>query len=521
MARMNSTTKGHSRSQYTTATRNRAGGKAFTLTEQKRYLFALLTSFFSEPKFYGDNTLQLVKDMQMFAEKDSVFFMNSLVYARNVMNLRSVAVAGLAVAVASNNSKPLVATYAPMILKRPDELAEVIAMFNSMFVKHKGGLVVPNQLRKAISNALVNFDEYQLAKYKGEGRDVSLVDVLNLAHPTPINSEHNELFARVVNNSLATPFTWETQISGRGSTKETWEEVVLSGRMGIFAIVRNLRNLLKVGVNHATVDQVVATLTNPKIVCNSRMLPFRFYAAYRELSNYNIGAQDPFVKKEFLGALEKAISLAAPNLQLDGRTAVLFDGSGSMTQAVSGKSSMHCYEICNILGSILMKELDGVAVKFGCVAQILIPDPSSGILSIAADMHRVNVGYSTNAHEAVEALTQRGIKVDRMIILSDMQVWNSNDYWSNCGPEFRTALKRYQKRVTPDVKIHSVDLAGYGTSPFMETDEVNMITGWSDRIFEFIRYAEQGVNTLVKVISDLPLERFAPQCPKAYLTKNK
>lgn len=45
---------------------------------------------------------------------------------------------------------------------------------------------------------------------------------------------------------LATPSTWETQISGRGNKAAVWEDLIDTNSLPFMAMLRNLRNLLLV-----------------------------------------------------------------------------------------------------------------------------------------------------------------------------------------------------------------------------------------------------------------------------------
>jgi len=60
-------------------------------------------------------------------------------------------------------------------------------------------------------------------------------------------------------------------------------------------------------------------------------------------------------------------------------------------------------------------------------------------------------------------------------------------------------IEQYRKEVNPNVWVHSIDLAGYGTQQFIGKN-TNLIGGWSERVLQFIQLAEEGMDTLVKEI---------------------
>ena len=51
-----------------------------------------------------------------------------------------------------------------------------------------------------------------------------------------------------------------------------------------------------------------------------------------------------------------------------------------------------------------------------------------------------------------------------------------------------------------DLWVHAIDLQGYGTQQFHGA-KTNIIAGWSEKVFEFIRLAEEGEGSLEKTIA--------------------
>ena len=494
MAKLNTS---QMRSQNTVANKrvvNREGGEGFIHKNiETEYMTQLLTSFFNEKKFYGDNSKDLQHNMQQIAETNPEFFIKSLAFARNEMNMRTTPIVGLATAARINETKPYVKNWAARIIRRADEPGEVIAAYRSMYGKRS---VVPMCLRKGITNALNNnFDEYQLGKYKEKG-GLKLVDVFNLVHPKP-TPEKEELFKKVIEGNIPIPYTWETVTSERGSTKKVWEELIASNKMGYMALLRNLRNFMEKGVSNIGI--ALETLSDKERVRRSKQLPFRFISAHREIENTN---GDHFIKNEILQALNTALSHSVDNLNLPGRTAVLFDNSGSMGCTISNKSSLKYYDIANVLAALIMLQ-GGLGVAFGTEAKMVPLDyvNKSNLLAVGAHLHNtMDVGHATNVHRAIDILTDSNTKVDRIILLSDMQCWNT--MWG--VPEtFRSVFQRYRKILNNKCWLHSIDLAGYGTAVVPDNDSnINLLAGWSDKVLEYIPMVEAGQGGLIEAIQN-------------------
>ena len=79
---------------------------------------------------------------------------------------------------------------------------------------------------------------------------------------------------------LKTPETWETQIALHGNKPEIWESLIDNKKLPYMASVRNLRNLLMVGISDSHIQKVSHYISNPTAVAKSRMFPFQFFTAY-------------------------------------------------------------------------------------------------------------------------------------------------------------------------------------------------------------------------------------------------
>ena len=86
------------------------------------------------------------------------------------------------------------------------------------------------------------------------------------------------------------------------------------------------------------------------------------------------------------------------------------------------------------------------------------------------------------------------------MMFTDCQMWNSQ----GDGNTFAQLWSQYKRRV-PKAQLYLFDLAGYGQMPLrMEQDDVFLIGGWSDRIFDVISDL-QNANTVVNAINNIEL----------------
>ena len=471
---------------------NHEGYAAYAMDDKLKLVTMVLTSFFNEQKFYGDNSAELVETIKAVIDKDAQFVANLAVYARRVFNMRSVAHVIAAYLANSAKGKPFAKRVVNGVTVRADDVTELLSFYINTF-----GKPIPNSLRKGIAGVFQNFSEYDLAKYKGVGKKMKMKDILNICHPAPKSKAQSDMWKRCLEDRLAVPYTWEVELSKRGNTKEVWEELIDSGKVGYMALLRNLRNILQ--ANPDNLNVVLDTLADPERVRKSKQLPFRFLAAYKAVAD--------IASSKVFDTLEKAVIVSAEGMpKWQGRTVIAIDTSGSMSCKVSAKSDMTCLDIAATLGMLAEHFCeDAIVYTFDTEIEKLALSANQPVLTAACRLH---AGGGTDMALPLEELIRKTIYVDRIVYLSDNEC--------NCGfihggycwygeKPIMDLVRTYRNDVNRDVWVHAIDLQGYGTQQFQPKDsKVNIIAGWSDRVFDFIALAERGYGSIVKAI-----ERYA------------
>lgn len=269
---------------------------AWRMTPEWELYTTVVTTMGAEDKFYesGDNRVRRIADL---VRKTSPEFVASLaVYTREQMHLRSVPLLLLVELARCHHGDSLVSRAVARTVQRVDEITELLMCYQWR-TGRKNLAMLSSQLRKGLAEAFNKFDEYQFAKYNRKDRKVTLRDALVLVHPKPKDEAQSEIFRRILNDTLTTPYTWETELSqaGKGhfeseeerdeAMKETWQKLVASGRLGYMATLRNLRNMAQLCVDDRTKDSICDKLSNPYEISKSKQLPFRFLSAYLQLIN--------------------------------------------------------------------------------------------------------------------------------------------------------------------------------------------------------------------------------------------
>ena len=468
----------------TIRTTNKDGHVAYKMRDKELLVTQVLTSFFNEKQFYGSNTKDMIAALKRVIKNDPEFVSNLAVFARREFNMRSVSHVLTAYLAHEESGKPYVRKTVKGIALRGDDVTELMAFYLNTF-----GKPIPNSLKKGINDVLVGFDEYTMAKYKGDSKDVKMRDLLCLCRPKPTSREQEALWKRCLEGTLEIPETWETQISKYGNNARAWEKLIKDNKLNYMAALRNLRNIIQ--ADPIGLDKVLKKIADPEAVKRSRQLPFRYLSAYKSVSK--IGSSKVF------DALEDAMDASIKNLpRLPGKTVITVDVSGSMTCSVSKNSDVTCADISTLLGLIANRICDdAIVLAFDDKLYNLDASSRAGILHTAVHAHPH--GGGTNMALPFEHLINKRIKCDRVIVLSDNMVnsgytWYTRKTVGQLANDYRASITK------PDVWVHAVDLQGYGTQQF-NGKYTNIIAGWSEKLFEFILLAERGVGSLEKRIA--------------------
>lgn len=478
MAKFNETAKGSSK------TTNLAGGEAFKTSPKLELVSILLTSFVQD-QFYrtGDETVsQLTNLIDQISDK--TFPAKAAIYARNEFGMRSISHVVAGELASRVKGEQWTKSFYDQVVRRPDDITEILSYYLS-----KNGKPVPNSLKKGLAQAFGKFDAYQLAKYRAEGKDISLVDVVNLVRPKP-TEKNAEALKQLVAGTLKSADTWESKLSEAGQKAETdedkdelknqaWVELIKTKKIGYFALLRNLRNILE--QSPESLPGALEMLVDEKLIKKSLVLPFRFLTALNVVAdtNYN-GAQS------VLRALNLALDISVNNVpKFDGTTLIALDTSSSMR----GQPS----QIGALFASVLVKSNDGAdLMSFSNDARYVTLNTADSTITVANSIPFL--GGGTNFHSIFETANK---VYDRVVLLSDMQAWIGYDSPAE-------AFNDYKKRTGANPRVYSFDLAGHGTMQFPEQN-VYALAGFSEKVFDIMKLLEQDRNALVKKIEAIKL----------------
>ena len=268
---------------------------------------------------------------------------------------------------------------------------------------------------------------------------------------------------------------------------EAYRELLNENKMGIFAKIRNLRNMLEVGLDPEEMlddDDLEYVLSD-----RSQLYPFRFYQAYKAVKE-GIDENHPELE-EWLSEAVDGISSNLPE-HLDG-TVVGVDISGSMRSGIAKNSNLELTEIAELFGSVFKR--NGADVY--AFNDNLHPIEAHTNTPTFELMNKIpDAGGSTDGWKVIKDLKDnKKTDIERVVFITDEQLWNSNSrsygYGSNeTEKSFKEHWDEY-KEMNPDASLFILDISSYGDMMMPEGySDVYRISGWNSKIMEFVDYAE-------------------------------
>lgn len=464
------------------------GNPQFSKKDADQLYELIVMSLYGKDNYYESSDVQLQRLQELtnsvVSSGNFDFIANAALHARHVMNIRSMPIV-LTVLFAKSlrdqkkhyaNMRKLVCD----VIARCDQLTDLYSFALSTFGSKKA---IPMAIKRGVADATNKFGEYAYGKYDSKGA-VKLKDILRIVHPTAKNEEQASIFEKIMKDTLAVPYTWETELSINGqkpeserkSKKDLWTELVVSEKLGYMALLRNLRNILDASVDPGTIATVAARLSNPDEVKKSKQLPFRFTNAITAVEGHS--------NTKLKTALSKAIDASLGNLpQIGENVWIIIDCSGSMNGTPFSQA-------CLFAAALGKANTDSTNVKvtmFSDSAFHVAIDTNSSVLSIVDTLTRKNQGGGTNLQAALDMKPKLGFVPDTVIVLSDMQV----DSLTSKDPA---------KLFGTDVVKVAINLQPYESTPLATVKGWYQLSGFSERLFDFIP-AIRNKESVVSVLS--------------------
>lgn len=410
-----------------------------------------------------------------------------------------------------------------VVCQRADEPGELLAIWTAWY-----GRRIPKPVKRGLADAVRRlYNERSLLKYDTDSHSYRFGDVLNLVHaaPNPDKPWQGDLFRYALDRrhnpaTAAVPFslrminangvlrraaednpsvlldtgslkfagmTWEDALSLGGKKKvdkaTLWEAMIPS--MGVFALVRNLRNFDEAGVSDESADYVTSLLKDEHVIANSRMFPFRFLSAYRAAG----------ASLRWSYALERALNLSLANVpRLGGRTLILVDrspsmfpSSGHMYSGKNSKSDISLADQAAIFGAALAFRAENpTLVEFGGQSKEVTVPKGGSVMRLVESFGR------SDGTDIPSAIERHYAKHDRVIAVTDEQT-RAGYFPSNMYSYGGMQPTPINDLVPKDIPVYMWNLAGYTAAAMPSGQEARFtMGGLTDKAFLLIPQLEAG-----------------------------
>lgn len=415
------------------------GAQSATISVRAQLERSVMSCLLWEDEFYESGVTIARRIAELVWQLPAAEVAAIAIRAKEEMRLRHVPLLLAREMLRSQDGRQQFGALASRLFTRPDDIAEFLAIYWKDLPKEP----LAKQAKVHVGNALRRFDEYQLAKYNGGSRKIKLRDVIRITRPKPENAEQAELWRKLVKGELATPDTWEVELSKGGDKRTSWERLLREEKLGGLAMLRNIRNMREAKVSKDLIKGGI------KRIKAGKLLPINFIAAARH-------------NPTFESALEtKFLECFSGNKKYDGETVILIDVSGSMDARLSQKSELTRIDVaCSlaIIGRELFKDL-----RVFTFSSDVVEVPTRRGFSLGDAVTKSQPHCSTELGKAVAKMP----KCDRLIVITDEQshdaVPNRSGYLINVAS--------------------SKNGVGYG--------KWIHIDGWSDKVLDYIVRLEQ------------------------------
>ena len=528
---------------------NHMGEAAYKPGVEEELVSTVMTTMLSD-SYYEKEEDKVNRIKNLMDQVDPYFAAQTALYVRKEGKLRSVTHLMASILAGKVSGKEWASRFYNKIVMRPDDMSEILGCYAALNGKDSKKLRgISSAIKKGFKTALEGLDPYRIDKYKMNSRVITMIDLVNLFHPKGNQANKTAFQYLMEGRSLSGLYEskiLEKEMSKAGQDKKDNKEKkealgdairdVVSNVKGmpIFNMVRNLRNIIEYAPDQ--INEVCKQLTTEEKVINSKMLPFRFASAYKEVEA--IGVKKPgsdimfesdkkragltaYKKEKILDALEQAITISCKNLLvLEGRSAILIDHSGSVRGDGGGSSTVSAFSktstaiIGNLFGCMIASVLPDVFIgMFGDKLINYEYDRSKGVLwnnkeSFAAG-EKCGGATENGLFVFLDKCVKDKIKVDNLYVISDMQVGDGESVvWERtsnyeCGT-FAKILKEF-KKVNPDCKIISLSIQGYGSEVFYKGSNILNLAGWSESIFDVISDKFCGYKNMIDEIKKIKI----------------
>lgn len=501
---------------------NEAGGTAYALPPRERLAQYLMTGTLNGT-FYATAQSQLDAILGLADELDAEYLAKAAIYARSRGHMKDAP--ALIAAVLTRKDSSLAKIVFEQVVDNGKMLRNFVQILRSGQTERKSLGTAPKRL---VQRWLENASDRQLLN-ASVGQQPSLADVVKMVHPRPHDAMREALYGWLIGKTADEtklpeiirdferfkrgegdmPDVDFRLLAGLPLTTEQWKQIARNAPWQMTRM--NLNTFARHGVFDGELDGeldgLLATrLRDPEAIGRVRVYPYQLLVAYA-----NAAAEVPAVIRE---ALQDALETSLANVpELEGRTWVLIDVSGSMSSPVTGQrsgstSKVRCIDVASLIAAAILRRnpVAGV-VAFDTAARELLLNPRDSLVTNTGKIAGL-VGGGTAVSSAFALLNSKAAAGDTVILVSD------NQSWADTGNGATQTMREWEafRQRNKAARLVCIDLQPYGTVQAAPRDDVLHVGGFSDAVFDVVASftaGQLGSGQWVREIEEVTLKSHA------------
>lgn len=481
---------------------NIGGGTGIALSKKEELLGIVLNSFVSDG-YYEKASDTLSRLENLLKDVPIEFAAKAAIYTRRIFGMRSIShyLAGLIALDVRSKGQIWSSAFFDTVVYRVDDMAEILSVIwnkNERLKRASGKNKIPGHVKKGFRKAFNRFDDYQLSKYKMEGKDINLFDLVRLLHPTWTVKNKSTLESiakgiKVINQTTSSNVlsnigqTTDNEVEKNALRGEFWRKSIEQGSLGMTDLIRSLTKIVA-EADQNTINAVCNIISDKQKISNGKIFPFQLYLAQkmvRQNSSYN--------GKEIYLALDKAIQNCVSNIpDYDGETVIVIDHSGSMYSKLAGNDNLQMFEAAMVFGISLARKTKSEVIIFGDSASYYKFNPFDSLETIIKNCP-CN-GHGTNISSAFGLMNK---PYKRVFFFSDL----GHNHYNIVQDE----AKDFKNRKKVDSYVYYMDLTGNKAIPSKDV-KTFYLPGVSDKVFEIVPKFEIDKNALINTIEQVSFD---------------
>lgn len=506
-------------------TRNLAGGKAYSLTDEAALCQYVVTSTLNGTYYASaDAHLQTVQGLVKNVRSETLA--KAAVYGLENGKMKDLP-AYLLAELAARGEIDLLRKAFPRVIVNVKMLCNFVQIIRSGVTGRKS---FGSAVRNLIRDWLHTRNPDQLFRQQFGHASPSIADILKMVHPRPTSPTEAALYGYLIgkpvevsalpltaqqfeafkrdNTSQIPPLDYRSLINC-DLTPDHWKKIAMEMPWNMLRM--NLNKLGREGVfsDKAVTEHIARKLADKTEVVKNNAFPYQLLTTFQNI--------DEVVPMSVRLALQDALDAATDNVPSFGNeVAVLVDVSGSMGSAVTGDrgsvtTKTRCVDVAALIAScVLRKNPDAWIVQFDTTARRLHLNPRDSVMSnaqrIAAN------GGGTDVGCGLHFIRKGGCRAKTIIIVSDNQSWFNGSYatysvWG--GSRGTAAAAEWQKYHDVDVKgakLICIDLQPNTTVQIKDDKDVLNVGGFSDSVFTVAKsFVDGGRDHFRQVIENVSL----------------